>query len=175
MVDQISGKETEKQKTCMSSGGIPIQPYWVLGGFIPDDVVGFPEHPHYENSTAINMNFIVKNFDGHSKDPEDIEGLRKAKAWEKVYIDFMKDWTSKEENMKYMDVAFTSERSIEDELDRETYMDIAIIALSYILMFVYITFSLGRITTMKRFLVSNLGMFKEFWLLDMNMTYNDHI
>ena len=56
-------------------------------------------------------------------------------------------------------------KSIEDELDRETYMDIAIIALSYILMFVYITFSLGRITTMKRFLVSNLGMFKEFWLL----------
>ena len=42
----------------------------------------------------------------------------------------------------------------QDELNRETYMDVAIIALSYILMFVYITFSLGRITTWRRFLVS---------------------
>ena len=138
----------------MSSGGIPIQPTWILGGFIPENVTGFPENPHYENATAVTMNFIVNNFDSHSDNPEDIEGLEKAKAWEKVYIDFMKDWASKEENMKYMDVAFTAERAIEDELNRETYMDVAIIALSYILMFAYITFSLGRITTLKRFMVS---------------------
>ena len=148
------------QKTCMSSGGIPIQPYWTLGGFIPENVTGFPEQPIYEDSTAVSMNIIVNNFDPHSEDPVDVQGLVKAKAWEKVYIEFMKEWVSNEENMKYMDIAFTSERSIEDELDRETYMDIAIIALSYILMFVYITFSLGRITTMNRFLVS----FKNIYL-----------
>ena len=122
-------------------------------GFIPENVTGFPEQPIYEDSTAVSMNIIVNNFDSHSEDPVDVQGLVKAKAWEKVYIEFMKEWVSNEENMKYMDIAFTSERSIEDELDRETYMDIAIIALSYILMFVYITFSLGRITTMNRFLV----------------------
>ena len=144
----------------MSSGGIPIQPYWTLGGFIPENVTGFPEQPIYEDSTAVSMNIIVNNFDPHSEDPVDVQGLVKAKAWEKVYIEFMKEWVSNEENMKYMDIAFTSERSIEDELDRETYMDIAIIALSYILMFVYITFSLGRITTMNRFLVS----FKNIYL-----------
>ena len=137
----------------MSSGGIPIQPYWILGGFIPDNVTGFPENPHYENSTAVVMNFIVNNVDAHSTDSKDIENLAKAKAWEKVYIEFMKNWTSNENNTRYMDVAFTSERSIEDELDRETYMDVAIIALSYILMFMYITFSLGRITTWRRFMV----------------------
>ena len=141
-------------KTCMSSGGIPIQPNWILGGFIPENVTGFPENPSYEQSTAVTMNFIVNNFDPHSDDPEDVEGLEKAKAWEKVYIDFMKEWAAKEENTKYMDVAFTAERAIEDELNRETYMDVAIIALSYILMFAYITFSLGRITTLKRFMVS---------------------
>ena len=147
-------------KTCMSSGGIPIQPNWILGGFIPENVTGFPESPSYEKSTAVTMNFIVNNFDPHSDDPVDVEGLEKAKAWEKVYIDFMKEWASKEENSKYMDVAFTAERAIEDELNRETYMDVAIIALSYILMFAYITFSLGRITTLRRFMVkitSNLS------------------
>ena len=137
----------------MSSGGIPIQPYWILGGFIPENVTGFPENPNYENSTAVTMNFIVNNFDYHSDDAEDIEGLAKAKAWEKVFIEFMKEWAAKEENMKYMDVAFTAERAIEDELNREMYMDVAIIALSYILMFCYITFSLGKITTLRRFMV----------------------
>ena len=137
----------------MSSGGIPIQPYWILGGFIPENVTGFPENPNYENSTAVTMNFIVNNFDYHSDNAEDIEGLAKAKAWEKVFIDFMKEWAAKEENMKYMDVAFTAERAIEDELNREMYMDVAIIALSYILMFCYITFSLGKITTLRRFMV----------------------
>ena len=137
----------------MSSGGIPIQPNLILGGFIPDNVTGFPENPNYEKSTAVTMNFIVNNFDPKSDDPVNVEGLEKAKAWEKVYIDFMKEWASKEENSKYMDVAFTAERAIEDELNRETYMDVAIIALSYILMFAYITFSLGRITTLRRFVV----------------------
>ena len=137
----------------MSSGGIPIQPYWVLGGFIPDNVTGFPESPDYEKSTAVTMNFIVNNFDAHSEDPEDIDGLAKAKAWEKVFIEFMKTWTANEENTKYMDIAFKAERGIEDELDRMMYMDVPIIALSYILMFVYITFLLGRITTLKRFMV----------------------
>merc|ERR1719347_922753 len=55
----------------------------------------------------------------------------------------MHDW---EANSKppYMDIAFNSERSIEDELDKETYGDIVTIAISYIIMFVYITFSLGQ-------------------------------
>lgn len=43
----------------------------------------------------------------------------------------------------------------QDELERETYGDILTIAVSYLFMFVYITFSLGRITKWTRFLVSN--------------------
>ena len=50
-----------------------------------------------------------------------------------------------------MEVAFNSERSIEDELQRETYGDIMTIAISYLMMFVYITFSLGKISKLSRF------------------------
>ena len=66
--------------------------------------------------------------------------LEKAKAWEEVFVAFMKNWTSDPKNSMYMDVAYNSERSIEDELDRETYGDIMTIAVSYIFMFIYITF-----------------------------------
>ena len=55
-----------------------------------------------------------------------------------------------------MEVAFNSERSIEDELQRETYGDIMTIAISYLMMFVYITFSLGRITKWSRFMVRKI-------------------
>ena len=41
----------------------------------------------------------------------------------------------------------------QDELERETNGEIVTIAVSYILMFIYITFSLGRITKWSRFLV----------------------
>ena len=54
-----------------------------------------------------------------------------------------------------MDVAFNSERSIEDELDRETYGDIMTIAVSYIFMFIYITFSLGKISKLSRFAIES--------------------
>jgi hypothetical protein len=39
--------------------------------------------------------------------------LEKALKWETAFIDFMKNWTANEENTRYMDVAFNSERSIE--------------------------------------------------------------
>ena len=60
-----------------------------------------------------------------------------------------------ENNTENMDVAFNSERSIEDELDRETYGDIMTIAVSYIFMFIYITFSLGKISKLSRFAIES--------------------
>ena len=59
-------------------------------------------------------------------------------------MEFMHEWEATEKP-SYMEIAFNSERSIEDELDKETYGDIVTIAISYIIMFVYITFSLGQI------------------------------
>ena len=65
-------------------------------------------------------------------------------AWEETFINFMKKWVEEEMPVEYMDVAFTSERSVEDELNRETYSDVATIAVSYIIMFIYITLALGQ-------------------------------
>ena len=109
-----------------------------------EGVEGFPERPHYEDSTAVVMQIIINNFDSKSTRLEDVEGLRKAKAWEKKFIEFMKDWEATKMDENIMDVAYTSERSVEDELDRETYGDLATIAVSYIIMFLYITLALGQ-------------------------------
>ena len=39
--------------SCLGKNGVPVQPYYVLGGFIPEDVDGFPEDPQYEKSSAV--------------------------------------------------------------------------------------------------------------------------
>lgn len=127
---------------CMAKWGGPVNPYYTLGGFIPPGE-SFPENPQYHKATAIVISIIIDNFDKKSKDLKDIVGRQKAMAWEKRFIEFMHEWVETEKP-EYMDVAFNSERSIEDELDKETYGDIVTIAISYLIMFVYITFSLGQ-------------------------------
>ena len=89
------------------------------------------------------MTIILNNYDSQSEEEGDVKGLERAMAWEKTFIEFMLEWEEKEKPI-YMDIAFNSERSIEDELEKETYGDIMTIVISYIIMFVYITFTLGQ-------------------------------
>ena len=63
---------------CMSKGGIPIQPFYILGGFIPEGVMGLPENPDYHKSTAVVMSIIVNNWDMYSEDPMVQKNLRQA-------------------------------------------------------------------------------------------------
>lgn len=60
------------------------------------------------------------------------------------FISFMHNWT-KFEKPSDIEVAYTSERSIEDELDKESRSDIITIFGSYVLMFAYIALALGQI------------------------------
>ena len=129
---------------CMASWGGPVSAYYILGGFIPNGNTGFPEDPKYEESTAAVMTIILDNFDPKSDNEEDVKGLEKAMAWEEEFVKLMKDYESNRMPKRYMEIAFNSERSVEDEINRETYGDLATIAISYVLMFVYITLSLGQ-------------------------------
>ena len=127
---------------CMAKWGAPVQPYYCLGGFIPKGE-SLPEEPAYHQAEAVVMSFILDNYDSQSKKEKDVIGLKKAMAWEKEFVEFMLNWV-KNEKPEFMDVAFNSERSIEDELEKETYGDVMTIIISYIIMFIYITFTLGQ-------------------------------
>lgn len=64
----------------------------------------------------------------------------------------MSNWT-KTQKPDFMNVAYCSERSIEDELDRESRSDILTILVSYLIMFAYIALSLGQIRKFSSLLV----------------------
>lgn len=46
---------------------------------------------------------------------------------------------------KFMDVAYSTEKSIQDELDRTSKAEVTTMVISYILMFVYISIALGKV------------------------------
>ena len=58
---------------------------------------------------------------------------------------------------QYMDLAFYTERSTTDEVTRGAESDVLTIAVSYLVMFVYVSVALGKFTKLSRVLVSKGG------------------
>lgn len=48
-------------------------------------------------------------------------------------------------NTSLMNVGYKAERSIEDEIERQSHADLGIVVMSYVIMFVYILIALGEI------------------------------
>ncbi|XP_076084000.1 NPC intracellular cholesterol transporter 1-like isoform X2 [Mytilus galloprovincialis] len=110
--------------SCLAVDSAPTFPWVVMGGY---------DSTNYKNSTAFVITFLVNN---HLKD----EDNEKAKAWEKVLISYLQ---SKQDHPN-MTISFSTERSIEDELNRESQSDVLTILISYLIMFGYITLTLGQ-------------------------------
>uniref|UniRef100_A0AAY5EZC2 SSD domain-containing protein n=1 Tax=Electrophorus electricus TaxID=8005 RepID=A0AAY5EZC2_ELEEL len=120
---------------CMGTFGGPVFPWLVLGGY---------EGTAYSNATALVITFPVNNY------LKDTDKLGKARAWEKEFVEFLKNYSNPN-----ITVAFNSERSIEDEIDRESNSDISTIVVSYAIMFIYVSVALGRIYSFPRILVDS--------------------
>ncbi|CAH2044145.1 unnamed protein product, partial [Iphiclides podalirius] len=131
---------------CLAPYGGPVLPAVALGGFLPPGGV-LAKTKLYHNATALILTFLVNNRNDKSQ-------LGPALQWEEEFIAFMRNYTENE-MPDYMDIAYTSERSIEDELYRESQSDISTIVVSYFIMFAYIAISLGRFTTCSRLLIDS--------------------
>jgi len=119
---------------CLGPYGGPIFPHIGLAGY-PDN--------SYWKANSLVITVPIKN--DHA-----VEKLRIAKAWEKQFINLLTNY--KDPNLR---IAFYSERSIEDEIERQSQSDIFTIAISYLVMFVYVAVSLGRSTNLRNFLIES--------------------
>ncbi|XP_029561154.1 NPC intracellular cholesterol transporter 1 [Salmo trutta] len=120
---------------CLGTYGGPIFPWLVLGGY---------DATNYNNATALVITFPVNNY--HN----DTVKLGKALAWEKEFISFLKNYSNPN-----LTISFNSERSIEDEINRESESDLSTVVVSYAIMFVYISLALGHIHSFRRVLVDS--------------------
>ncbi|XP_011504698.1 PREDICTED: Niemann-Pick C1 protein-like [Ceratosolen solmsi marchali] len=120
---------------CLAPYKGPIIPAISLGGFLKDGKSDYNAND-YIKSTGLVITFLVKF-------PHDTETLNLALKWEQRFIDFMKNW-DKYDRPDFIDVAYSTERSIEDELERTSKAEAVTMILSYLLMFIYISMALGE-------------------------------
>ncbi|XP_050436632.1 NPC intracellular cholesterol transporter 1-like [Adelges cooleyi] len=121
--------------SCLAPYGGPIDPTAALGGFSDSNEAISKKSP-FQKSTALLLTFVLNNHNDKSM-------LKDVLLWEQKFLQFMKNWTE-ESKPPYMEVAYFSERAIEDELDRESRSDVSTIAISYIVMLLYIVLALGQ-------------------------------
>ena len=64
------------------------------------------------------ITFLANNYDHLNNNPLIQEKIGKARAWEAAFVSFLKNYTASQDKPEFMDVAFNSERSIQDEFER---------------------------------------------------------
>ncbi|XP_006832319.1 PREDICTED: niemann-Pick C1-like protein 1 [Chrysochloris asiatica] len=122
--------------SCMADYGAPIFPFLAVGGYKGKD---------YSEAEALIMTFSLNNYP--SGDPR----LAQAKLWESGFLEEMRAF--QRQMAGTFQVTFMAERSLEDEINRTTGEDLPIFAISYIVIFLYITLALGSYSSRHRVLV----------------------
>lgn len=136
-------------KECTASPGLidclpafkdPLKPGRVLGGYDNLDEV--------LDAQALVTTWVVNNHAQNS------EGEVRAKDWEKMFTEQMRA-IQVEARERGLRVSFNTERSLEDELNKTTNTDAKIVAISYVIMFIYASLALGSVSVTAKSLLSN--------------------
>ncbi|KAH7511464.1 hypothetical protein JRO89_XSUnG0200700 [Xanthoceras sorbifolium] len=139
--------------TCMSAFEAPLDPSTVLGGFSGNN---------YSEASAFVVTYPVNNA---IDETSNVNGM--AVAWEKAFIQLVKrpegGYSAKLEMEELvplvlssnLTITFSSESSIEEELKRESTADVITIVVSYLVMFAYISVTLGDAPRLSTFYISS--------------------
>jgi Niemann-Pick C1 protein len=98
---------------------------------------GGDDEEKYLNAGALVITYVLRNYRDGEMGADVARG--RAMAWEAQVLTLLANYTS-----DLVSVSYTTERSIEDEIERESTADIKIIGISYICMFFYLTLTLGK-------------------------------
>ncbi|KAL9308591.1 putative protein patched/dispatched [Arabidopsis thaliana] len=135
-------------ESCLSAFKGPLDPTTALGGFSGNS---------FSEASAFLVTYPVDNFVDNKGNKTE-----KAVAWEKAFIQLAKDELLPMVQAKNLTLSFSSESSIEEELKRESTADVITIAISYLVMFAYITHT-WRFTSLKVLLHYIQGSAWSIW------------
>ncbi|KAH8392947.1 hypothetical protein KR200_001327 [Drosophila serrata] len=122
---------------CFGTYGGPIEPGIAVGG-MPKVPVG--EDPDYMLATGLVITFLGRNQVDETK-------LEPNEKWEKLFVDFLRDYKSDR-----LDIAYMAERSIQDAIVELSEGEVGTVVISYVVMFVYVAIALGHIRSCTGFL-----------------------
>ncbi|CAL8466999.1 g6535 [Coccomyxa elongata] len=118
------------QTQCRSTFEAPMDPHIILGGF--------PNGPDFRNFSADSTAFVVTFPVDSSSD-----NRAAAEAWEAAFIELARTKLTQMAEEARLRLSFSAERSVTDELARESYADVSTVAISYVVMLAYIALALG--------------------------------
>ena len=139
----------EHLKDCVASpGGLeclpevkdPLRPGRILGGYEGLD--------HILDASALVVTWVVNNHEQGSEEEA------RAQDWEKMFKSQMIA-VQGEASDRGLRLSFTTERSLEEELNKSTNTDAKIVAISYVVMFIYASLALGSASLTFRSILNN--------------------
>ncbi|XP_077990039.1 NPC intracellular cholesterol transporter 1-like [Glandiceps talaboti] len=132
---------TKLHSPCLATYGGPVSPWVVLGGY---------DALNYTNATALVITFVVNNYLPGEDNSTASRKLDMATTWEKAFLDYIEKYHNTN-----LSIAYSAERSIEDEIERESKSDAITILISYLLMFGYVAIALGKFSLSYRLLIDS--------------------
>ncbi|XP_054853741.1 NPC1-like intracellular cholesterol transporter 1 isoform X2 [Eublepharis macularius] len=129
---------TELKLSCMADYGAPVFPFLAVGGYPGEE---------YSEAQALILTFSLNNY------PRNDPNFDKVMLWEKRFLEIVQEF--QQEHADNYSIAYMTERSLEDEINRTTLEDLPIFAVSYLLIFVYIALALGEYHSCRHLLVDS--------------------
>lgn len=122
--------------SCLPTFGQPIEPKFVFGKIPATE--GDGNKVRASDARAVVVTYVVRNW-------LDQEETARAEEWELEIERYLKDISRRggEANQRGVRIDWSTGRSLEEELGASANTDVGIVALSYVLMFLYIAFGLG--------------------------------
>ncbi|KAK0629211.1 sterol-sensing domain of SREBP cleavage-activation-domain-containing protein [Bombardia bombarda] len=120
---------------CRPAYGQPLEPNMILGGY--------PESGDPAGATAMTVTWVLNNYEEGTGESD------RAMDWEEALKNRLLDLQveAKERGLR---LSFSTEISLEEELNKSTNTDAKIIVISYIIMFLYASIALGSTTLSAR-------------------------
>ena len=133
---------------CPPKFGQPIEPNMILGGYDTDPA----------SAKAVTVTWVVNNH-------KDSHLVARAMDWEEALKERLLD-VQKEATDRGLRLSFSTEISLEEELNKSSNTDAKIVAISYLVMFFYASVALGSTTLSLREILRNPAV----WLVQSKFT-----
>ncbi|XP_065212714.1 NPC intracellular cholesterol transporter 1 homolog 1b isoform X2 [Planococcus citri] len=131
---------------CLAPYGGPVDPAIAFGGVLSNGKT-LSKSSSFLKANALILTILINNHQENAN-------LTAALKWEKLFLNFMEDWIKNNKSEK-MEISYFSERSVEDEIDRESHTNVLIVIFSYLAMFVYVALMLGNCRFNSKFLLES--------------------
>ncbi|KAI9030088.1 patched family-domain-containing protein [Phycomyces nitens] len=123
---------TSQPSLCLPEFQLPLKPQMVLGGY---------EGQEYLKAKAMIVTFVLQN----SLDPVE---TAKSEEWERFILRTILSNVNAQPEWEGVNISYSTESSLETELNKSSNTDATTVLLSYLVMFLYASIALGRFTSL---------------------------